>query len=91
MNSITPAPWQVCDRGDGTVEVLSSHGCGAVCVVTGTGDEVFANAALIAAAPMLLAALNSCLDRWDDLDEEDCPWLGQDMRDALAQAEGRSE
>jgi len=95
MSSITPAPWQVCcdptDGPNGSVRVLSSHGCGTVCVVDGTGDEIAANAAMIAAAPTMYSVLRSCLSRWDDLDEQDSPWLGQHMRIAIAKAEGRDE
>lgn len=90
MAGITPAPWQVSDRGNGDVDVLSSHGCGTVCCVRGEGDEVLANAAILAAAPTMLSVLRDCLNRWDEDDEADCPWLGQHMRDVIAKAEGRS-
>lgn len=70
MSSITPAPWQVSQPDANTYEVLSSHGCGPVCTVHGTGDEVPANARLLAAAPKLYVALCDALSALIDLYEE---------------------
>lgn len=98
--SITPAPWQVCDRSDGTVEVLSSHGCGIVCVVGGTGDEIAANAAMLASAPELLVACKRLASELDMVQWKDgCGYTlcgsPVSMRDLLhnviTKAEGRDE
>lgn len=58
--SITPAPWDAFhDDDEDAYVVLSTHGCGRVCTVAGTGDEQRANACLLAEAPCLLAELRS--------------------------------
>ncbi len=46
---------------------------------------------VLLAAPDLMEALRSALDRWDDEDEGDAPSLGAAMRAALAKAEGRTD
>lgn len=70
MSNITPAPWQVSQPDANTYEVMSSHGCGLVCTVHGTGDEVKANASLLAAAPKLASALSAAKNALIDLYEE---------------------
>lgn len=53
-----------------------------------TAEEQAANARLIAAAPDLYEALNHVAQRWDKYDEKDAPRLGEEIRAAVAKAEG---
>jgi len=69
----TPSPWYTDTAGQGDITVTSTHDKHGsdqdVCEVYGASDEEqAANAALIAAAPDLLAALEACMDmkEWDD-------------------------
>ena len=55
-----------------------------------SAQEQAANARLIAAAPDLLDALRNVAARWDRYDEEDSPRLGEEIRAAIAKAEGVS-
>jgi len=68
-NKHTPGPWSV-GAPTGLVNQISIQPC--IGVVYGAGNEIKANAALIAAAPDLLEALRGTLDfverhsnRWD--------------------------
>jgi hypothetical protein len=89
----TPGPWYVGKYGDNDSDVCAVGGPVICALRSGKADphdmEADADAALIAAAPELLAVLTWCADRWDKYDEDDAPELGQAIRDAIAKAAGR--
>lgn len=91
----TPGPWTIHGdltnpRNAYTIRDLSGDTLAAVrleCVHSKIAD---ANARLIAAAPDLLAVLESVLWRWDRDDERDNPELGAEIRAAIAKAKGEA-
>ena len=87
MSKHTPAPWNV--TGFERIVVNDSLGR-TLALAPGSSndlDEMKANAALIAAAPDMLAALQDILDLWDDPNMPMGDLLAR-VRAAIAKAEG---
>ena len=79
MNSHTPGPWAESSQGGDAVNVIVTHDDEdretPVAVVTQTGhapETIAANRRLIAAAPDLLAALETLVTRTEHLFDEIC-------------------
>lgn len=85
----TQGPWSYIGNGD--VVAKSDKYCGGekdiASVFLTVNDEDEANARLIAAAPDLLAALNTWLAQYSAEEYEDCPEVVQ-TRAAIAKATG---
>ena len=62
MSKHTPGPWKTTHSEVGGYRVSDSTGWGVAVVLKDTNDE--ANARLIAAAPMMLEALEACAAYW---------------------------
>jgi hypothetical protein len=91
MSRHTPGPWAA-DPCDGCVMVLSSDGETVATVHGGNEKTDSANAALIAAAPDMYAALRDLLSDAEAADMAQGPHAGSliEARKSLAKAEGRS-
>lgn len=94
MNRHTPGPWHQ-GAGNGEGSIFGPEGSGRyingalwpICTMTGgpdTAAQDTANAALIAAAPALLAALQNI----DSNAAESAKWIRRVARNAIALAEG---
>ena len=97
MSKHTPGPW-ILDYDKGTTQDILSRKHGGICTVRRAGihdSKTFAaNAALIAAAPDLLAALYHALAALDDAMKNHTHWIYADAQNealaAIAKAEGRT-
>ena len=85
----TPGPWQV--NNNDPLQVCDSdgekRGCSPIANTRGKRGEAKANARLIAAAPELLAALESLLD-YDNLGAYERANVRKQSRAAIAKAKG---
>ena len=61
MNKHTPGPWSIGKPTEYINQIKIEPTIG---LVYGAGEEVKANAALVAAAPDMLKALNNVIDMW---------------------------
>lgn len=88
MNKHTPGPWSLYRTP--TYWGLKHPHTGRLLATVAHSHQANseANAALIAAAPELLAALQAILPRWDSCDEDDTPPAVVEARKAVARAVG---
>lgn len=97
MSKHTPGPWAVVEYGNWdapTFAVHSSKGMRVCFMATpgshGDPEMIEADAHLIAAAPELLAIGKKLLDKFDSATKSVTQWDADELRDAIAKAEGQT-
>lgn len=81
MSKHTPGPWSV---GGSTEYINQLRIEPTIGIVFGAGDEIKANARLIAAAPEMLEALEAIIERWDTPSWKDVPHTATYINSARA-------